>query len=250
MVKLLDGTCGKDDIVAILDQIQENCPNPKTTSKKLWKLRQKTKMDEEKYSPEILLERSVALLAKNKHMNDWYNQCPIASGICGNNKRVCIDLVRWDPKKQRLCLTELKWGSDNPKKAVQQILRYGAIYLYCRCHKDKLNFVNNELMSATKIVLQVVAPAKYYTDHTQREEVCNCLKQARESIHLINNVPEMKGLTISLDVLSLPEWFHPLPFRNYMEVKQACGKELTKDGRNVINAFNELSPHDFDTLRS
>lgn len=195
-------------------------------------------MSEKNCSREILLERSVALLAQNGHMNDWYNQCPIASGICGS-RNCFIDLVRWDPKKQRLYLIELKWDSDNPIKAVQQILRYGAIYLYCRRHKDKLNFVNNELMSATNIVLQVVAPEKYYADHGG---VRNCLEQARKSIHLINNEPEMKGLTISLDVLSLPKWFDRLPFSNYKEVKQACGKELTSVGKRVIKAFNELSP--------
>ncbi len=244
MVKLLDGTCGKNDIVAILRQIQKNCPNPSTNSKKLWKLRRKTKMSKKNCSPEALLERSVTLLTKNDHMNDWYNQCPIASGIGGpkKNKRRCIDLVQWDPKKQRLCLTELKWDSDNPKEAVQQILRYGAIYLYCRRHQDKLNFFDDKLMSATNIVLKVVAPEKYYTDHGQRGGVLNCLKKARESIHLINNEPEMKGLTFSLDVLSLPKWFYPLPFRNYKEVYQACGKELTRDGISVIKAFNGLSP--------
>lgn len=195
-------------------------------------------MDEKNCSQEKLLERSVALLAQNGHMNDWYNQLPIASGICGSGNR-CIDLVRWDPKKQRLYLIELKWDSDNPIKAVQQILRYGAIYLYCRRHKDKLNFVNYKLMSTTNIVLQVVAPEKYYADHGG---VRNCLEQARKSIHLINNEPEMKGLTISLDVLSLPEWFDRLPFSNYKEVKQDCGKELTSVGKRVIKAFDKLSP--------
>ena len=244
MVKPLDGACGKDDIVAILDQIQENCPNPWTKSKSLWKLRRTTEMSEENCSKEALLERSVTLLTKNGHMNDWYNQCPIASGIGGseNYRHRCIDLVQWDPKKQRLCLTELKWGSDNPKKAVQKILLYGAIYLYCRRHKDKLDFVDDKLMSATNIVLQVVAPAKYYTDHGLCGGVPNYLKQASESIHLINNEPEMKGLTISLDVLSLPKWFNRLLFRNYKEVDLACGKELTRDGIRVIKAFNELSP--------
>ncbi len=245
MVRPLDGICGKDDIGAILDQIQENCPIPWSKSKKLWKLRRTLGMCENNCSTEILLERSVALLAQNGHMNDWYNQCPVASGICGpeNYKGMCIDLVRWEPEKQRWCFIELKWNSKNPIAAVRQILRYGAIYLYCRRHNDKLNFVDDKLMSATNIVLQVVAPEKYYTDHHGlHRKVPDSLKQARESIHLINNEPEMKGLAISLDVLSLPEWFYQLPFENYEAVKQACGKELTGDGKSVIRVFNELSP--------
>ena len=243
MTKLLDGTCGKEDIVRILDQMQENCPNPSTKSKKLWCLRRKLKMSDKNSSHEVLLERSVAMLAHNEHMVDWYNQCPIASGIGGSDKykRMCLDLIRWCSKNKSLWLTELKWCSDNPPKAIKQILRYGAIYFYCRKHKHNLSIDTHELMSATNIVLQVVAPAKYYSNH-DRHETLRCLSRARESIQQICKKPEMKDLTISLDVLSLPKWFDQLPFSNRKDVERACGKELTKDGTNVIKAFNELIP--------
>ena len=137
---LFDGTSGTDDIVEILDRMQANCPRPSSNSRKLWQLRRTPNTVAHNRSRETLLERAVAMLADNGHMPGWFNQCPAASGIgdSARNRHSSVDLVHWRAADSRLSLVELKWDSDNPSKAVRQILRYGAAYLYCRRHRDRL----------------------------------------------------------------------------------------------------------------
>lgn len=200
MSALFDGTCGIEDIVEILDRMQANCPYPCSNSRKLWKLRHATDLCGHNRSKETLLEKAVAMLAGHRHMPGWFNQCPVASGI-GDSARYLrrnIDLVHWCTADRRLSLVELKWDSDTPSKAVRQVLRYGAAYLFCRRHRDRLPVGKRSTMSAAHVALRVVAPDRYYADDGLRD----CLSRARASLQSVGGEPETQGLSMSLDALA------------------------------------------------
>ena len=180
------------------------------------------------------------MLAANGHMPGWFNQCPAASGIGDSvrSRHSSVDLVHWRAADGRLSLVELKWNSDNPSDAVRQILRYGAAYLFCRRHRDRLTVGKRPAMSATHVALRVVAPARYYAE----EDFQDCLSRARESLKPIGGDPETRGLSMSLDLLALPRRFDRLPFSNGEEVRSACNSaHLTDTGREVVDAFDGLS---------
>ena len=241
MPTLFDGTCGTDDIREILHRMQANCPRPSSKSKKLWQLRRTTKVSDENRSDETLLEKAVAMLAGNGHLPGWFNQCPAASGICDSsrNRRSNIDLVHWDAVDRRLSLVELKWGSDTPSEAVRQILRYGAAYLFCRTHRDRLPVGERRAMSATHVELRVAAPVQFYADDRFRD----CLSRARDSFRSIAGELGALGLSMSLDALTFPEHFHHLPFSSGAEVRASCDRPgLTEKGRIVVDAVTCLAP--------
>ena len=238
---LFDGTCGIENIVEIRARMLANCPCPSSNSEKLWKLRRETNVAGPNPSRETLLEKGVAMLAGRGHMPDWFNQCPVASGIGGSTRyrRRCIDLVHWDAAASRLSLVELKWDSHTPSKAVRQVLRYGAAYLFCRRHRDRLLVGKRPAMSATHVALLVAAPARYYADNGLRD----CLSRVRGSLRLIGGEPGTRGLSMSLDALAFPERFDGLPFGDGAEVRASCDRpELTETGREIVEAFDGLTP--------
>ena len=240
MPALFDGTCGTDDIGEILDRMQANCPRPSSNSGMLWRLRRAASISDHNRSREKLLEKAVAMLACNGHMPRWFNQCPVASGIGDSNggKLRSIDLVHWRDADSRLSLVELKWDSDTPSEAVRQILRYGAAYLFCRTHRERLPVGKRPAMSATHVALRVAAPGRYYADDGFRD----CLSRARESLRSIGGEPETRGLSMSLDALAFPECFDRLPFSDGAEVRNSCDRpQLTKKGRRVVKAVGGLT---------
>ena len=187
-----------------------------------------------------MLERAVATLAANGHMPGWFNQCPAASGIGGSsrNRHSSVDLAHWRAVDGRLSLVELKWDSDSSTDAVRQILRYGAAYLFCRIHRDRLPVGKRRATSAKHVALGVVAPARYYADDDLRD----CLSRARESLKSISGYPGTRGLSMSLDALAFPAWFDRLPFSDGEEVRIACDRQqLTDPGREIVDAFDGLS---------
>ncbi|MCY4431482.1 MAG: hypothetical protein OXC11_13970 [Rhodospirillales bacterium] len=237
---LFDGTYGTDDIVEILDRMQANCPWPSSNSKKLWQLRRMPNVAANNRSRETLLEKAVVMLAENGHMPGWFNQCPAASGIGDSAKyrRRNVDLVHWCATDSRLSLVELKWNSDTPSEAVRQVLRYGAAYLFCRRHRDRLPVSQRRAISASHVALRVAAPRRYYA----RDALRDCLSRARGSLRSIGAELETLGLTTSLDALAFPEWFDRLPFNDGAEVRASCNKpELTETGRMVVDAVNGLT---------
>ena len=187
-----------------------------------------------------MLEKAVAMLAENRHMPGWFNQCPTASGIgdSSRNRHSNIDLVHWSRSGMRARLVELKWDSDSPSEAVRQVLRYGAAYLFCRMHRNRLPVGRDSVIDASDISLQVAAPACYYTDSGLRD----CLSRARENLTRFDIGSRIDGLSMSLDVLAFPEWFDSLPFANGEEVRAECDTaELTEAGRKVRDAFDGLA---------
>lgn len=240
MPALFDGTYGTDDIVEILDRMRANCPRPSSNSGKLWQLRRAASVIGHNRSREKLLEKAVAMLACNGHLPGWFNQCPVASGIGDSNagKLRSIDLVHWRDVDSRLSLVELKWESDTPSEAVRQVLRYGAAYLFCRTHRERLPAGKRGAMSATHVALRVAAPNRYYAGDGFRV----CLSRARKSLRSIGGEPGTRGLSMSLDALAFPEWFDRPPFSDGAEVRDSCDRpELTEKGRGVVEAVGGLT---------
>ena len=240
MASLFDKTMGLEDIAEILNQMDANIPHPSSNSGSLWKLRRATNICSHNTSQEKMLERAVAMLAEKGHMPGWFNECPIASGIASTSadKRSCVDLVHWTRSGMRARLVELKWDSDSPSEAVRQILSYGAAYLFCREHRNRLPVGRGSVMDACDISLQVTAPAGYYTEPGLR----HCLSRARENLARFDIGSRIDGLSMSLDVLAFPEWFDRLPFANGEQVRAECGTaKLTEAGRKVRDAFDGLA---------
>ena len=240
MPTLFDGTCGIDDIVEILDRMEVNCLQPSSNSKELWRLRRATNVADHNRSRETMLERAVAMLADNGHMPGWFNQCPAASGIGDStrNRHSSVDLAHWRAADSRLSLVELKWDSNSPSEAVRQILRYGAAYLFCRTHRDRLPVGNRPAMSAMHVALRVAAPARYYADESLRD----CLFRARDGLGSLPGRTGLSGLSMSLDALAFPEWFDGVPFADGAEARDSCDTpELTEKGRIIVDAFDGLT---------
>jgi len=173
-------------------------------------------------------------------MPGWFNQCPTASGIGGSSRtrHSNVDLVHWNAANGHARLVELKWDSDGPCEALRQILRYGAAYLFCRRHRERLPVGKRPAMSATHVALRVAAPGRYYADDGFRD----CLSRARESLRSIGGEPETRGLSMSLDALAFPECFDRLPFSDGAEVRNSCDRpELTEKGRRVVDAVDGLT---------
>ena len=240
MAGLFEGTERMEDIAEILGRMKANIPHPSSTSKKLWKLQQKTHVASHNSSPETMLEKAVAMLAAKEHMPGWFNQCPTASGI-GDSSRTRhsnVDLVHWNEAGSHVRLVELKWGSDCPSEAMRQIVRYGAAYLFCRMYSDRLPVGRDGVMEAREISLQVAAPAHYYTE----SGLLDALSRTREHLTRFDIGSRTKGLSMSLDMLAFPDWFDRLPFATGGEVRAACDSAtLTEAGRRVRSAFDGLT---------
>ena len=167
------------------------------------------------------------MLAANGHMPGWFNQCRTASGIGGSSRtrHGNVHLVHWNAANGHARLVELKWDSDSPCEALRQILRYGAAYLFCRMHSDRLPVGRRAVMDAREISLQVAAPARYYTESGLRDD----LMRAREHLRRFDIGARMPGLSMSLDVLAFPEWFGTLPFAVGGQVRAACDAATLTD---------------------
>ena len=174
------------------------------------------------------------------------NQVPVASGICGSdgNKHRCVDLAEWTEKNGRLTLVELKWhdnkrlSGETPADAVRQILRYGAVYLFCRMHKDKLPLNRRPVMAARNIKLQVVATNSFYDKcepegYQKFKETLNNAQMSLKSIH-----EEFEGLdSITLSVFAFPRDFN-LPFKSDQEFRDFFKRPNFKEaGQKIIDAF-------------
>ncbi|MCY4614605.1 MAG: hypothetical protein OXB94_13435 [Nitrospira sp.] len=257
MNSLFDGTKQMDDIEKIYNQMEANCPNPCSTSKKLWELRRACDISSHNVSSETLLEKAVAMLAARGHMPEWFNQCPVASGITDSsmsrqdskavNKKSCVDLVHWDKANKFARLVELKWDSDDqpkwesndPISALKQILGYGATYIFCLVRKGQLNFPATSLikMNASHVSLEVVASRRFYNGYNEGGRF------ARISKDLNRFAGSKTGgtLTMSLKALAFPDGFQ-IPFADGGEVKQKCGApSLTPEGKEIRSAFDNLT---------
>lgn len=111
------------------------------------------------------LQKAIARLLS---YDGWGNDVPTASGLYDKfGRQMNIDLAHRIPNGFEF--VELKICSDTPYDAAMQVLRYGAIYLLYRLEPSlSERFVGNEMLTAEEIVLEVLAPCKYYPDRERR----------------------------------------------------------------------------------
>jgi hypothetical protein len=105
------------------------------------------------------LQKNIAILLQD---DGWGNDVPTASGLVNNHGRqMNIDLAHRIPGGFEFI--ELKLESNTPYEAALQILRYGAVYMLYRLEPElATRFKENEMLNAEHIVLEVLAPARYY----------------------------------------------------------------------------------------
>ena len=247
MSSLFDGTKSMDNVTDIYNQMKANCPNPRSTSKKLWKLRHACNISSHNPYPETMLEYAVAMLAARGHMPGWYNQCPTASGITdasvsrqaskNANKHSDVDLVHWDEASKCARLVELKWESDDPLSALRQILRYGTAYIFCLVHRGQLNFPAESLieMNVRHVSLEVVAPRRFYNGYNEKARF---VRMSKDLDGFVDS--KVSGLSMSLDAFAFPDGFQ-IPFKDGADVKNKC-KTQTAESQAVLEAFCNLTP--------
>ena len=239
MASLFDGTKDREGIGDIYRRMTMNCPNPSSTSKRLWELRRATDIASHNPSDETMLEKAVVMLAANGHLHGWFNQCPTASGIGdpSRNRHSNVDLVHWSEPTRHARLVELKWRSNHPTEAVQQVLRYGAAYVFCRMHRNQLPLPRASVMDARHVSLLVVAPARY----CRAPDLQDGLARARKALRRFDIGSRIDGLSMSLDVRAFPDWFEELPFANGAGVRASCDHgALTDTGQKIRDAFEAL----------
>ncbi len=241
MGSLFDRTENLEDIGEIYDRMQANCPDPSSNSQELWKLRQACDISARNKSSEKMLEKAVAMLAYNGYMPGWFNQCPTASGIgdSASYKHSNVDLVHWDNANEHARLIELKTVSNDPFYALREVLRYGAVYVFCRVNKNKLPLQGRPLMKARHVSLEVVATTSFFRGC---HDLARAVVRMRDFLDEFDVGSRINGLTMSLGALAFPKGFDNLSLTNGEEVKQKCDTErLTAEGRMVRDAFNGLA---------
>ena len=146
---------------------RQRMPSLTQPSQENWRTNDKrqTSLSKKNRSPEVLLERAIALLGEHGELEDWFNQVPVASGLIDHeaDKRAAIDLLRFNGEHGEF--VELKWESNTPVFAAFEILLYGLVYLYARVNRKTLGYLEKPLMSVCEVSLRVLAPRAYYTDY-------------------------------------------------------------------------------------
>ena len=207
-------------------------------SKENWRTRPVTRLSNRNKSPEVLLERSVAMLAELDAMRGWVNQVPIASGLVDgrSDKRAALDLVRFRDNSAEFI--ELKWASDTPAYAAIEILRYGIAYLYSFVNSGELGYSELPMMKMGLIHLQVVAPSEYYEKHNLHWLELDLDRE----IGALSRSRSDGRLSMGFQFLKFPEGFH-LPFRDGAEVKAIISDSHGSLGANrITEAFDNLAP--------
>ena len=231
-----------DLVEALYQQVERNFSGRvRSISEKLWVCRRETWISDRNRSAETMLEKGVATLAARGRMPNWYNQCPVATGVVDPqaDRRRCVDLVRLSHGTARL--VELKWGSDSPASALFQVLEYGLAYLLARVRRREFGLDERAIMqdSVTSVRLEVVAPKAFYRDDGAAW-LAGRLDQALAGLAARQS---HGAWTMRLDALTFPERFGEVPFGSGADVKSKCDTgALTREARAVRDAFDDLVP--------
>jgi hypothetical protein len=137
-----------------------NADANRNRSRQNWRWELQSQISPANRSPEVVLERALAMAGKSGGSSDWANQIPVASGLVAGatDGRRAIDLgLRSGERVYELI--ELKIASDTPLYAAVELLGYASLLLLAR-----RNPPNNkpELLNAERIDLRVLAPAAFY----------------------------------------------------------------------------------------
>ena len=213
--------------------------NLHTHSEKLWRTRRATEIRDDNCDPETILEKAVANLADGGHMADWYNQCPVASGVTESSKdrRRAIDLINLSKRKARLI--ELKWASNTPAYALFQVLEYGLAYVFAVLQAREFHLEQRRLMRVDRVALEVVAPSAFYEHETQSD----LFASVNTSVGRFAAEKTGGTVSMSLQALSFPLDFDRIPFNDGRAVKNGCrGDTPSDEALAVRNAFSQLAP--------
>ena len=212
---------------------------PVSQSEKLWCCRREPEIRNDNFNKETILEKAVAILAEEGHMPEWFNQCPVASGITdpGKDRKRAVDLIHLSDVKARLI--ELKWANNTPVHALFQILEYGIAYVFARIHVDELHLEKRHLMHVEKIGLEVVGPRNFFVN----EKRLDLFDRMDKAIGKFAAEKTGGTLSMSLHALSFPAEFDRIPFKDGREVKKNCrNSKLSTEGAKVRDAFSRLVP--------
>ena len=143
--------------------------DPREPGRENWRFSKRKEIDPNNVSPEVTLERAIVRITDN----NWGNQCPTFAGLLDPGGRVCnIDLIRragteWD-------FIELKVRANTPLYAAIEILQYGIVYVFSRVYAVPLKYDAEvlEVLRASAIHLQVLAPLGYYSDECRQWLKC------------------------------------------------------------------------------
>lgn len=203
-----------------------------------WRLERQTAIGAGNASPEVLLERAIAIVAERGLLDGWYNQIPVASGLVDDrsDKRAAIDLLRFHGNEADLI--ELKWGGDTPAFAAFEILGYGLAYLYAVTNKRELGYANKRLLACERVILSVLAPDAYY-------DGCKLdwLERALDGqLRAFAPGPRQNAVSLQFRFLAFPRQFR-LPFQNGADVESF---ELAPADdpaiRSVLEAIETIKP--------
>lgn len=224
----------------LYERLADNVP-PRIVaqSRMLWTCRHATRIADRNESPETLLEKAVARLAKHDHMPGWFNQCPVATGIVSSHSdgRRAVDLVHLSGDTARLI--ELKWASDSPVHALLQVLEYGLAYVVARLRMADLGLVQRPLMQVGHVGLEVVGPRAFFEDDRHSEPLFVVIDRA---LCAFARERSSGAWSMSLEARAFPVAFD-IPFDDGSEVNAECRTdELTCRGRMVRDAFYRLEP--------
>jgi hypothetical protein len=207
-------------------------------SRENWRTKRVTTLSDHNKSPEVMLERAVAILGESGILPDWLNQVPVASGFINGrfDKRAALDLVKL--KDDTAQFVELKWESDTPAYAAFEVLRYGLVYLFSRVNAAKFDYADRSMMRVNHVDLQVLAPAVFFNKH-------DLAQLERDLDHAVDKFSRQKTsdqLSMGFEFLAFPPEFE-LPFSDGAEVRAACeAKPPAENARRVCDAFDNLSP--------
>ena len=197
----------------------KGCPSK---SEQNWRWQCCVDMALENESPEVRLERDMinaqAAPVGSDGIRDWANQVPVASGLLGRyaDRRMAVDLAHRCPEHANcyaLIELKLKEESGTPLYAAFEILRYGLLFLFFRCHREELqhNTATSPLLTAQRLHLRVLAPDSYY--------VGSALAWLEEDLNaaLKSFARDKAGLAMDFSFWSCPSTLTPQEWLKYWE---------------------------------
>jgi hypothetical protein len=152
---------GEALMTGMYKRVEANWPGTPCRSRENWRFVRQPTISDRNESPEKRFEKTLVM-----ERPEWVNMIPVASGLLPDveegGRR--IDLARrTGPGSFELIELKIGPNCDTPLRAAIEILGYGVIYLFSRVHARELGYdPENELLSASRISLKVLAPQESY----------------------------------------------------------------------------------------
>ena len=160
------------------------------------------------------LEKTIASIFA---LEDWGNAVPTASGLVDSRHRhMSIDLVHRIPGGFEFI--ELKLKANDPVTAASQALRYAAIYLLYRREPElRTLYRANEMLTARRVVFEVLAPFDYYRSKHNLKVFENFLTNELQSF-CAESLPDLQ---IDFRYRCFPKHFEYTPGMNENAIREA-----------------------------